>query len=300
MAGDIDDLVTVRDWLRRAVSLFNAAKLSFGHGTQTAQDDAAFLILTALYLPIDQLEPWLDCRLTRQERSAIAGLLEKRITSRKPAAYLVNAAWIGPYRFFVDERTIVPRSYIGELLVADGLGAVIDEPDAVGRVLDLCTGGGSLAILAAHAFPDATIDAADLSRDALAVAERNVADYRLCDRINVVESDLFAALAGRTYDLILCNPPYVAAAEVAAFPPEYAAEPPMAHAGGHDGLDLVRKVIRQAGQHLNDGGSLILEIGTGRDVLEAEFPTIPFLWLDTEISSGEVLALGATDLVALV
>jgi ribosomal protein L3 glutamine methyltransferase len=288
-------LLTVRDWLRYAVSRFTEAGLAYGHGTASALDEAAYLILHTLHLPIDQLEPWLDARLTLAERHAVGSIVAKRVATRKPAPYLTNEAWVQGHAFYVDERVIVPRSYIGELL-GSGLSAVVADADGIERVLDLCTGSGCLAILAALAFPNATVDASDVSADALAVAERNVGTYELADRVSLVRSDLFAELAGRTYDLILSNPPYVSAEAVAAFPPEYAAEPKIAHAGGEDGLDVVRRMLAEAGRHLTEHGALVVEIGTGRDMLEAEFPRLPFFWLDTAGSEGEVFALTAQDL----
>lgn len=294
----IDELLTVRDWLRYATGRFAAAGLVFGHGTETPLDEAAFLVLSALALPIDTLEPWLDARLTREERGRIADLVEARIATRKPAPYLVNAAWIRGHRFYVDERVIVPRSYVGELLV-DGLSAVVAEPEGIGRVLDLCTGSGCLAILAALAFPNAAVDAADLSAEALAVAQRNVADYGLGERVSLLRSDLFEGLSGRTYDLIISNPPYVTAAAVAVFPPEHRAEPELAHLGGADGMDLVRRILKDANRHLLADGALVVEVGTGRETLETEYPDLPFLWLDTEQSEGEVFALPAAALRTL-
>ena len=288
-------LLTVRDWLRYAVSRFTEAGLVYGHGTASALDEAAYLILHTLHLPIDQLEPWLDARLTLAERQAVSGIIAKRVTTRKPAPYLTNEAWVQGHAFYVDERVIVPRSYIGELL-GSGLSAAVADPEAVDRVLDLCTGSGCLAILAALAFPNAVVDASDVSADALAVAERNVATYDLGDRITLVRSDLFAGLAERRYDLILSNPPYVSAAAVAAFPPEYAAEPRIAHAGGEDGLDIVLRILAEAGTHLTENGALVVEIGTGRDILKAAFPRLPFVWLDSADSEGEVFALTSKDL----
>lgn len=292
-ATDIEELATIRDWLRFGTSQFTEAGLVFGHGTETALDEAAFLILTALHLPIDQLEPWLEARLTRGERTRLAGLFAERIASRKPAPYLVNAAWIKGRHFYVDERVIVPRSYIGELLEEDRLSSVVGDPEAVTRVLDLCTGSGCLAILAALAFPNASVEAADISADALEVAKRNVADYELADRVTLSQSDLFGALDGRTYDVIVSNPPYVTAQAVANFPPEYAAEPQLAHLGGEDGLDLVRRILDEAGRHLEPDGVLVVEVGRARDALETEYPDLPFLWLDTEQSEGELFALPA-------
>ncbi|MBL8598130.1 MAG: 50S ribosomal protein L3 N(5)-glutamine methyltransferase [Devosia sp.] len=289
-----DELITLRDLLRFAVSQFSAARISYGHGTSNALDEAAFLLLEALSLPIDDINPWLEARLTRAERERLLGLIEARVVTRKPAPYLVGRAYIRDLGFTVDERAIIPRSYLGELLL-DGrlveLG-MVDNPLAAGAVLDLCTGNGSLAIIAALEFPNAEIDAVDLSADALAVARGNIDEYGLGDRIQLAQGDLFAPLKGRRYDLIVTNPPYVAAAEVEAFPPEYQAEPQMAHLGGEDGLDLVRRILREAGAHLNPDGGLLCEIGTGRAILEAEFD-LPFTWLDTEESEGEVFWLSA-------
>jgi ribosomal protein L3 glutamine methyltransferase len=296
-----DHLVTVRDWLRYAVTRFNAAGLSYGHGTGNALDEAAYLILHTLHLPVDQLDPWLDARLVASERGQVRDILERRIATRKPAPYLTNEAWIGPYAFYVDERVIVPRSYLGELLcrqldAAEGEWHLGAEPGSIGSILDLCTGSGCLAVLAALTFPEATVDASDISPEALEVARRNVADYGLEARISLARSDLFAAHAGRSYDLILANPPYVDAEAQAAFPPEFAAEPAIAHAGGADGLDLVRRIIAAAGDHLAPEGALLVEVGRGRPILEQEFADLPFIWLDTAESEGEVFALPASAL----
>ncbi len=290
-----EDLVTVRDWLRWAVSAFGAAQVGYGHGTSNALDEAAFLILETLHLPIDQLDPWLDARLTRAEREAVRDIVVRRIVTRKPASYLTGAAYIQGHRFVVDERVIVPRSYIGELICAGRLDDLVPEGDA--RILELCTGSGCLAILAALRFPEAQVDAVDLSRDALEVARINVAGHGVADRVALIEGDLLVPVAGRRYDLIIANPPYVAAAEVAAFPPEHAAEPAMAHLGGNDGLDLARRVLAEASAALQPGGSLVMEIGTGREILEAEMPRVPIVWLETEESEGEVLLVGVEDLV---
>lgn len=294
----LDDLVSVRDWWRYGTSLFTSAGLVFGHGTDNAPDEAAFLVLSALDLPIDVIDPWLDCRLTRSERGKVLGLFEQRIATRKPASYLTHSAWIQGRRFYVDERVIVPRSFVGELLVSGGLSAIVGDPNRVGRILELCTGSGCLAILAAEAFPYATIDASDLSADALAVAERNVADYGLEERVRLMQSDLFNAIPAEPYDLIIANPPYVTSRAVAAFPPEYRAEPRMAHAGGEDGLDLVKRILDAAPSYLKGDGMLVVEIGQARDALEAVRPELPFLWLDTETSEGEVFAISAADLAA--
>lgn len=289
---------TPRDWLRHAVGRFREAGLAFGHGATTALDEAAYLILEALHLPIDTLEPFLDATLLPDERRRLDALIEARTTTRKPAAYLLNRAYIQGVPFYVDERVIVPRSFIGELLITtlSDDESPIDDPEDVSRVLDLCTGGGSLAVLAARVFPNATIDAVDLSADALAVARRNVDDHGLADRIRLLEGDLFKPVKDERYDLILTNPPYVDAEAVAAFPPEYAAEPRMAHAGGEDGLDIVRRILAEAPGRLTEDGALICEIGLGRDRLLADYPDLPFLWLDTEESEGEVFLLRAADL----
>lgn len=289
---------TVRDWLRYAVSRFRAADLCYGHGTSNAVDEAAYLILHTLHLPIDQLEPWLDAHLLLSERQAIAKVIETRISTRKPASYLTNEAWIQGHSFYVDERVIVPRSYIGELL-ADRLAEVVENPATISRVLDLCTGSGCLAILAALAFPNASVDASDISAAALDVAQRNVLAYGLAERIGLQQSDLFAAHAGRRYDLILANPPYVTDAAVASFPAEHQAEPRLAHAGGVDGLMLVRRILAAAGDHLSCDGVLLVEVGSGRTALERQFPRLPFLWFDTSNSEGEVCALRQVELEEL-
>jgi len=292
---DTESLITVRDWLRFAVSRFNEARLCFGHGSDNAFDEAAYLILHTLHLPLDRLEPFLDASLTHGESEQVQAVIERRIKERIPAAYLTREAWLGEHRFYVDERVIVPRSFIAELL-HEQLAPWVEDPHAVGSALDLCTGSGCLAILAALAFPDSRVDAVDLSRDALAVAAKNVADYGLADRVELIESDLFAALNGRTYDVIISNPPYVNAESVAALPPEYRAEPALALGSGEDGLDATRRILAQAQSHLNPGGLLLVEIGHNRDVLEAAYPTLPFTWLDTERGDQFVFMLRREDL----
>jgi ribosomal protein L3 glutamine methyltransferase len=290
-------LQTVRDWLRFAVSRFTEAKLVYGHGTSTAFDEAAFLVLTGLHLPHDTLEPWLDAKLTLAERKLIADLIEARVVTRKPAPYLVKRAWMGPYEFYCDERVIIPRSFLGELLIAR-LSGVVGDDEAPARVLDLCAGSACLAIIAAHVFPDAVVDAAEISSDALAVARRNVSDHGVEDRVHLRDGDLFGAVGDDRYDLIISNPPYVTSAAVAAFPPEYKAEPAMAHDGGNDGMMLVRRILAEAGQHLTPGGKLVVEVGQERSAIEAAFPDLPLLWLDTEESEGEVFAVDAAVLLA--
>jgi ribosomal protein L3 glutamine methyltransferase len=296
----IETLLTPRDWLRYAVSRFLSAGLAFGHGATTALDEAAFLILEGLGLPIDTLEPFLDARLLRHERARLLELIEARASTRKPAAYLLNRAYIKGVPFYVDERVIVPRSLIGELLMTAFAedNELIGDPEGVTSVLDLCAGGGSLAILAARVFPNARIAAVDVSPDALEVAKRNLEDHGLRDRIALQRGDLFAPLKGKRFDLILANPPYVDAETIAGFPPEYAAEPTIAHAGGTDGLDIVRRILSAAPEHLTAGGALVCEVGGGGARLEHEFPHLPFVWLDTEDTSGEVFLLRASDFEA--
>jgi ribosomal protein L3 glutamine methyltransferase len=298
--GDIaGSFLTLRDIFRHAVSRFNAAKLVFGHGTTNALDEAAFLLLEALHLPIDKLDLFLDAQLTLKERRRLLALIEARIDTRKPAAYLLNRAYIQGRSFYVDERAIIPRSFIGELLFSGlaGEGLLIEASD-VETILDLCTGGGSLAILAAEVFPHARIDAVDLSPGALAVAERNIEDYGLAERIVLHQGDLFAPLGSKRYDLILTNPPYVDDEALRAFPPEFSAEPRLAHEGGRDGLDIVRRIVAGAGAHLSDRGAIICEIGRGRAILEREYPHLSPIWLDTQESEGEVFLLSAADLRA--
>jgi ribosomal protein L3 glutamine methyltransferase len=285
------ELQTLRDFLRYAVSSFRAANLIHGHGASTALDEAAFIILESLSLPVDDINPWLDARLTKAECDMLRKLIAARVKTRKPAAYLLKKTYMHGIPFYVDERVIVPRSYIGELLVRglhDEKGEAIIDTAKVSNVLDLCTGSGCLAILAANLLPEANIDAADLSRDALAVAAINIKNHDLAEHVALHKGDLFAPVADKMYDLILANPPYVAAAEVKAFPPEYKKEPIIAHLGGDDGLDIVRRILMEAPSHLNEGGVLICEIGTGREIVETEFPRLKLFWLDTEESSGEV------------
>jgi ribosomal protein L3 glutamine methyltransferase len=288
-----NDLRTVRDFFRYAVTAFTRARLAFGHGAANAVDEAAFIVLEALSLPIDDINPWLDARLTAEERARLGALIKERVRTRRPAAYLLRKAYVQGAPFYVDDRVIVPRSFIGEIL-GEG-SSVLPDAARVRSVLDLCTGSGCLAVLAALAFPNADIHAVDVSADALEVARRNVTDHGLQNRITLHEGDLFAPLGGRKFDLILANPPYVDAAAVAAFPPEYRAEPPLAHAGGEDGLDIVRRIIAGAPAHLNDGGGLLCEIGRGRALLEKEFGRVPFVFLDTAESEGEVFFLARED-----
>lgn len=289
-------LSTPRDLLRFAVSRFNEADLFFGHGCLNAVDEAAYLILHTLHLPHDCLDPFLDAKLLTPEIERVLNLIEQRIVKRTPAAYLTHEAWLGEFKFYVDERVIVPRSFIAELL-REQLGPWVAEPEAVSSALDLCTGSGCLAILLAHAFPHAQVDAVDLSPDALDVARRNIADYGLDQQVHPIESDLFAALAGRTYDVIVSNPPYVDQAAMTSLPQEYRREPTLALASGEDGLDHIRQIVAQAAQHLNPGGLLVLELGHNRAVLEDAFPQLEFTWPETSAGSDYVCLIERENLI---
>ena len=296
------ELQTLLDFVRYAVSRFAEAKLVFAHGTTDPVAEAAFLVSETLHLHPDQFEQFAHARVTAAEGRKILDLIERRVSSRKPAAYLVNRIYMRGLPFYVDERTIVPRSFIGELLdshfggESDADGALIDNPLGVELVLDLCTGSGCLAILASLSFPNARIDAVDISKDALDVAARNIADYGLEERVTLRRGDLFKPLGEIRYDLIISNPPYVDAEGMAGLPAECRAEPALAFDGGADGLDIVRRILAEAKTHLAPQGGLLCEIGRGRDKLEAAFPQLPLLWLDTEDSEGEVFWIAASDL----
>ncbi|EHP40106.1 N5-glutamine S-adenosyl-L-methionine-dependent methyltransferase [Cupriavidus basilensis OR16] len=278
-------LLTVRDLLRFAVSRFTQAKLSFGHGSANAYDEAAYLTLHTLHLPLDTLDPFLDARLLPEEVDAVLQVIERRVTERVPAAYITNEAFMHGLRFYVDSRVIVPRSFVGELL-HEGLEPWVGDSAEIGPVLELCTGSGCLPIIAAHVWPKARIDAVDISPDALAVARRNVADYKMEDRISLYEGDLYAPLpAGAKYDVILTNPPYVNETSMQALPAEYQAEPRIALAGGDDGMDVVRRIIAGAKARLNPGGALVVEIGNEHANVEAAFPDLEIVWLP--VSAGE-------------
>ena len=283
-------LRTVRDLLRFAVSRFQEAGLSFGHGSDNAYDEAAYLILHTLHLPLQRLEPLLDAALLPGEIREVLSVLERRVTERRPAAYITGEAWLGDYRFHVDARVIVPRSHIAEL-IDEGFSAWLPDPEAVTDALDLCTGSGCLAILLALAFGAARVDAADLSAEALQVARVNVEDYGLEDRVTLVQSDLFAGLAGRRYQLIVSNPPYVDAKSMQDLPPEYRHEPALALAAGADGMEVVRRILAQAHRHLLPGGILVVEVGSGRAAFEAAFPELEPTWLSTRAGDDLVFLL---------
>ena len=278
-------VLTVGTYFRLAVDRLKNAGLHYGHGMHNARDEAAYLILHSLGLPLDSIAPCLERRLTAAEHRRLDALIERRIRTRMPSAYLTHDAWLGDFSFYVDRRAIIPRSFIFELL-RNRL-----RPWVVGRVkkvLDLCTGSGCLAIVATHAFPGAHVDAVDVSRSALAVARKNVDRYRIRSRVRLVESDLFAALGSTRYDLILCNPPYVTSRSMRALPREHRYEPQVALAGGADGLDVVRRILRDAPGHLAARGLLVCEIGHNRRALERSYPDIPFMWPELSAGPGHV------------
>lgn len=289
----IAELFTIRDWIRYAVSRFEASDIFYGHGTDNAYDEAVWLMMSALHLPMDTLNNFLDARITTTERSKLAGFIEQRITKHTPTAYLVNEAWLHGLKFYVDERVLIPRSFIAELLNSDlgasdlntnSLSAWIEFPEMIESAADLCTGSGCLGILLANAFPNAAIDMIDISQDAIDVANINIANYGLEEQITAIKSDMFSALNGKTYDVIISNPPYVDAPSMAALPAEYQNEPQLALGSGVAGLDHTHTILREAAKHLNDDGILIVEIGHNREALEATYPNIAFTWL--EVSSG--------------
>lgn len=295
-ATSTDGLTTVRDLLRLAVTRMGRARVFFGHGQADAVDEAAQLVGAALKLPHERLDLFLDARLTAPEIDSLRQLIERRVVDRLPVAYLVGEAWLQGYRFRSDPRAIIPRSFIAELL-KDGLLPWIDDATEVTDVLDLCTGSGCLAVIAADAFPQAQVDAVDLSADALALAAENVAEHDLAARVHLHRGDLFSPLGGRQYDLILSNPPYVPEATMQRLPPEYLHEPRMALAAGDDGMDIVRRLLRQARAHLKPGGLLLVEIGGERHTVEAQFGDLPFTWLATSGGDDMVFLLRREDLV---
>jgi ribosomal protein L3 glutamine methyltransferase len=296
------ELMTLLDFARFAVSRFAEAKLTFAHGTTDSVAEAAFLVCETLHLHPDQFETFATARVTAGEAQSILEVIARRVSSRKPAAYLVNKIYMRGLPFYVDERVIVPRSFIGELLDShfgqhdEGAAGLIDDPARIENVLDLCTGSGCLAVLASRNFPNAAIDAVDISKDALDVAARNIVDFGLQERVMLHRGDLFGPIGNKRYDLIISNPPYVDAEGMAGLPRECRAEPKLAFVGGADGLDVIRRILDEAGRHLTPEGGLLCEIGRCRPALEAAYPKVNFLWLDTEDSEGEVFWIGAADL----
>lgn len=294
MSEALHHLQTVRDWIRWGASRFRQAGLFFGHGTDTALDEAAALVLHTLHLPYDLPFTYFDAVLLPEERSRIFALIERRAAERKPLAYLLREAQFAGLTFYVDERVLVPRSPIGELIEERFVPWV--DPDSVRAVLDLCTGSGCIAIACAHVFPEAVVDATDLSPDALAVARINVERHHVAERVRLIRADLFDGLGNARYDLIVSNPPYVARAEWESLPAEYHAEPRLGLESGADGLDATRRILAAAAEHLNPGGALIVEVGNSAAALEAAFPEVPFCWLEFSRGGEGVFALTAEQL----
>jgi len=286
---------TLRDLLRHAVTRFMTEGLFFGHGSSSAYDEAAYLILHTLKLPLDKLDPFLDARLLPEEIAAVLAIIDRRTSERLPAAYLTNEAWLTDYRFYVDQRVIVPRSYIAEL-IPEHFQPWIGDAWNVHNVLELCTGSGCLAIMLADAFPNAHVDAVDLSTDALEVAKRNVEDYQLEKRIHLIQSDLYNKVPAKKYDLIVSNPPYVNSTAMASLPAEYRHEPHMALAGGKDGMDLVRRIVNEAKNRLTAKGLLIVEIGNEFAHAETAFHDLGLTWLSTSAGDASVFLLTADQL----
>ncbi len=294
--GPLAELVTVRDWLRYAVTRFNRAGCFYGHGLQDAYDEAVYLILHTLALPLDRLEPFLDACIPGDEREEILEVIEKRAVDRLPAAYITGEAWLGEFRFEVDKRVIIPRSYFAELL-HDGFSPWVQDPDAITAAMDMCTGSGCLAILMAFAFPNAEIVAVDISQDALDVAAANIAAYGLEDRIRLVKSDGFAQVPEQRFDFILSNPPYVTREAMEALPAEYLHEPGLALGSGEDGLDLVRKLLADAPRYLAPEGLLAIEVGHNREIVEAAFPALSPTWLSAPSGDDKIFVLEAGQLL---
>ena len=283
-------LLTIRDWLRYSVSRLEESGVFFGHGTDNAYDESVWLVMSALHLPLDTLDNFLDARITKDEAKHLAHLIERRVTERVPTAYLLREAWLKGFKFYVDERVIVPRSFIAELL-EDGLAPWIEYPEMVESAADICTGSGCLGVLLAHAFPNATVDVVDISPDAIAVANINIKNYGLEEQITAVQSDMFRGLKGKKYDLIISNPPYVDAPAMSALPQEYRNEPQIALGSGDAGLDHTHILLKEAKKYLNDDGILVVEIGHNRDALLDAYPELPFTWLDVESGNEFVFLL---------
>lgn len=290
----ITNLSSIRDYIRWAASCFTEARVFFGHGTVTALDEAAALVLHTIHQPYDLSNFYLEAVLTMEERQAVIDIVERRIRERKPSAYLTNEAVFAGLSFYVDERVLVPRSPIAEL-IEQRFSPWVDEVQ-VGRILDLCTGSACIAIACAYAFPDALVDAVDLSMDALAVAEINVRQHGVSDSVTLYHSDLFEQLPPAQYDIIVSNPPYVSLTEWGQLPPEFHSEPGMGFKGGDSGLDLVHRILVDAEEYLSEQGILIVEVGSSAETLQACFPTVPFFWLDFERGGEGVFLLTAEQL----
>jgi ribosomal protein L3 glutamine methyltransferase len=287
----LDTLATLRDYVRYAASRFAEAGLCFGHGTAGALDEAAALVLHALHLPYDLPGGYFEAKLVPEERERVLALIERRIDERKPLAYLTHEAPFAGLTFYVDERVLVPRSPIAELI--ENRFAPWLEMEDVADVLDLCTGSGCIAIACAHAFPEATVDAADVSPDALEVTRINIARHGLDGRVRAVQSDVYTGLGGKRYDLIVSNPPYVSREEWWALPPEFHAEPRLGLESGEDGLDCVRNILRGAARHLKPNGILVVEVGSAAEALMEAYPEAPFCWLEFERGGDGVFLLTA-------
>lgn len=292
------ELSTIRDWIRYAVSQFEVSDIFYGHGADNSYDEAIWLIMSGLHLPMDTLENFLDANITSTERDHLANLIEQRVTNHTPTAYLVKEAWLHDFKFYVDERVLVPRSFIAELLLDDSLTPWIEFPEMVDSAADLCAGSGCLGILLAHAFPDATVDVIDISPDAIDVSNINIANYGLEEQVTAIQSDMFTALAGKTYDVLISNPPYVDAPSMAVLPTEYRNEPQLALGSGTDGLDHTHTILREAANYLTDEGVLIVEIGHNREALLEAYPAVPFVWLDTSAGDQFVFLLTKAQLLA--
>ncbi|MBI3712382.1 MAG: 50S ribosomal protein L3 N(5)-glutamine methyltransferase [Burkholderiales bacterium] len=286
---------TLRDLLRYAVTRFNTAQLFFGHGSANALDEAAYLLLHTLKLPLDKIDPFLDARLLPHEIEAAMAVIERRATDRVPASYITKEAWLGTYNFYVDERVIVPRSFIAEL-IPERFSPWVQDPEEVTDILELCTGSGCLPIMLADAFENAHVDTVDISKDALAVAAKNVATYELEDRITLIASDLYSNVPDKLYDMIITNPPYVNANSMRQLPQEYLHEPQIALAGGEDGMDLVRKIVAGAASRLKPNGILMVEIGNERVFAEEAFAEYGLTWLSTSAGDDMVFMLTAEQL----
>jgi len=293
------ELLTIRDWIRYAVSQFEASDIFYGHGADNSYDEAIWLVMSGLHLPMDTLENFLNANITSVERTHLANLIEQRVTKHTPTAYLVKEAWLHDYKFYVDERVLVPRSFIAELLLDDSLTPWIEFQEMIENAADLCTGSGCLGILLAHAFPNAAVDIIDISPDAIDVSNINIANYGLEEQVTAIQSDMFTALAGKTYDVLISNPPYVDAPSMAALPAEYRNEPQLALGSGTNGLDHTHTILREAANYLTDEGVLIVEIGHNRDVLLEAYPLVPFVWLDTSAGDQFVFLLTKAQLLAI-
>ena len=290
------ELHTIRDWLRFAVSQFENSDIFYGHGTDNSYDEAVWLIMSALHLPMETLNNFLDARLTQSERDKLAQFIEQRITKHTPTAYLLKEAWLQGFKFYVDERVLIPRSFIAELLAND-LSPWVEFPEMIESAADICTGSGCLGVLLANSFPNAAIDVVDISQDAIDVCNINIANYGLENQITAIKSDMFSALAGKKYDIIISNPPYVDAPSMAALPAEYQNEPQLALGSGTAGLDHTHTLLREAASYLNDDGLLVVEIGHNREALEAAYPNTIFNWLETSSGNEFVFLLTKEQLI---